>query len=223
MSDVGPSNNPYEAPRYAGPSNNPGEVRRLASNRMDEFGVDVDVDIDDEQRLLTATFVIDRRLLYRVVQFKVEHREWFRRTIFLASLITMGALTFLLVLRQPYPWALTMVLVFVLLHALQIIVPHFWARAAMRQYERSGKWPLTFGENRVHISLDSLNVDAGDTSHSWPLVRIADAFYLFDTLLICPEPGIVLPIPRSADFGADSFNSFCRTFALRLRGLRDNP
>src|SRR5262245_62063310 len=140
MSNVSSSDNPYETPRHTGPSSNPYETPRSASPYAKEF----ELAADDDQRRLTAAFVIDRRLLYRVVQFNVEldieRRDWFRRTIFLASLVAMSVLTFLIVFRQPYSWALTMVLVFVVLHALQIIVPYLWARSIIRRYELSGKW-----------------------------------------------------------------------------------
>jgi hypothetical protein len=170
--------------------------------------------------MLIASFTVDRRLLHRTVHFDVERRAGFRRAIFFASLLTMATLTFLLVFRQPFPWALSMVLMFVVLHIIQIVVPYQLTRRTVRQYERAGRWPLTCGENHVEVSVTKLDVKAGGERRTWPLDEVADAFYLGDTLLICPEPGVAVPIPRTADFGSDNFQSFCRTFVLRLRGVR---
>jgi len=178
--------------------------------------------LPDDERTLTATFVADRALLMRAVYFDVERHTAFTHIIFSASIITMTILTFLLILRRPFTWAFAMVMVFVVLLGLQTILPYVWARIAVRKYVRTGKWPLTSGENQIRVSLDTLQITADEKVQRWHLREIADGFYLFDVLLIRPDPGIMLLIPRTADFGTDSFNTFCQTFIQRYRNVREN-
>jgi hypothetical protein len=173
--------------------------------------------LDDDERLLTAVFPVDQKTLYRTLRFEVERNTWFRRAAFVVSMLTLALLLLCLIFRLPFGVAVTAVMMFVLLHGLQLLVPHLSTRRALRSCERMGRWPITLSESRVEVSCDALVVRAGSETRRWLLADVADAFYLGDMLLICPEPGMLIPVPRGADFGGDTFASFCRTFAIRLK------
>jgi hypothetical protein len=159
---------------------------------------------------------VDQRLVYRALRFDIERRTWFRRAVFLASMSALALLLFCLVFQLPFQVAVAVMFVFVALHLAQMIVPHWWTRRVVRQCQRSGKWPVKQGETYVDVELRVLRLRWESGSRSWPLENVADAFYLGDMLLICPEPGVLIPVPRTADFGGDSFVTFCRVLAVRL-------
>jgi hypothetical protein len=173
---------------------------------------------DDDQRSLVATFFVDQRLVYRALRFDMERRTWFRRAVFIASMAALSLLLVCLILQLPFEAALAVMLVFVLLHLAQIVIPHWWTRRRLAECQRTGRWPVLQGEMRVEVAPQALQVAQEGHSRAWRMGQVADAFYLGDMLLICPEPGVLIPVPRGAEFsGGDNFVSFCRLLAIRLK------
>lgn len=173
---------------------------------------------EDEQRVLHAIYAVGPDLAYRSIRFDVERRTWFRQAIFWASLLTLCVLLAFTMWQLPVRFAVSAVVMFILLHALQMAVPDVWARRMLRGRPAS---LLPLGDYHVRISPEKFSVKVAEAERHWPLAEVQDAFYLGDMLLVCPVAGVLIPIPRTADFGEDTFASFCRLFAVRLRGT--NP
>jgi hypothetical protein len=171
----------------------------------------------DEQRLLTARFEVDYRANYRVERFQFEQYRWFRQGSFTLQLVVFLVLLAGLIYRLPLSWVLLAACLLILLNLGQLLLPQMWTWRRLRAHERSGQWPVPWGEYRLEVNLDRLLVRHERNVQSWRLAELAHVYYLGDLLLIESEPNRFVPIPREADFGVDNFTSFCRLFTLRYQ------
>lgn len=173
--------------------------------------------VPDEQRLLVASFPVDSALVHRSLQFLAERRIQAYNLGLLLSFVLLLALLAGVFFRMPRDWWLTLVLVF-FVHQLLLYVWRSWSvRRQLRRWKESGRWPMRFGMYHVEVTADRMLVRIEHDERQWPLGEIAGAFYLGDLLLIIPQPQVLIPIPRSADFSSDTFGSFSRAFAMRYR------
>ncbi len=170
----------------------------------------------DDDRVVAATYDVGPELVYRAVRFDMERRTWFRRIVFWLSFFTLALLFVGTVWRFPFWFALSAVGMFVILHGLQIVVPDLWTRRLLRLDQGRGQL-LPQGHYRLELTTDEFGWTLAGRRRVWPVRELTDAYYLGDMLLICPEPGTLIPVPRTADFGPESFASFCRLLAIRLR------
>lgn len=163
---------------------------------------------------IQATIVIDRSLMYRAVHFHVLRRRLFERYLFFASTALLIMLLSLLWIDAPRHLEISFAVLFGLCHVLQVVLPHLWTRAIMRRMQADS--PDVFGEHQVSVNAGQLACTMrADTS--WRIDQVNEVFFLGDMLLLCPEPGVLIPVPHTADFGRGSFYGFCERFSIALR------
>ena len=171
----------------------------------------------DEARLLVVEFEVGREANYRAAKFDFQQYRWFHQGSFALQVVVFLLLMAGLVYRLPLPWVLTAACLLIALNLGQLFLPHWWTRRRLRAAEQSGQWPVPWGHYRVEVTRDGLTLRRGESVQYWRLAELSSVFYLGDLLLIVPQPGLFLPVPRTADFGPDGFPSFCRLFALRYQ------
>lgn len=163
---------------------------------------------------IQATVLIDRSLMYRAVHFHVLRRRLFERYLFLASTALLVLLLSLLWIDAPRDLEIFFAVLFGLCHVLQVLLPHLWTRSIIRHMQMDT--PGLFGEHQVRVSAGRLACTMREDG-SWLIDEVKEVFFLGDMLLLCPEPGLLIPVPHTADFGRGSFYAFCERFSIALR------
>lgn len=96
-------------------------------------------------------------------------------------------------------------------------LPERYARMAVRQL-RPTETPGVLGARTVTVSPAALTEITGARRSEWQLGRAAKLHVFDDLAVISPAPGTMVPVPRTADFGPDTFESFC----IKLRVMIDS-
>jgi hypothetical protein len=190
---------------------------REAENPYQPPEGDVWVEPADDRRLLTARFEVGYRGNYRAIRVQFEQHRWFRHGSLALQLLVFLVLMAALVYRWPFLWVLLATSLLIVLNLLQLVLPHVWTWQRIREAERTGCWPASWGSYQLQVSQERISVARQGEEQHWQLGALLHVYYLGDCLLIELDPDRFVPIPKDADFGLDNFHTFCRQFALRYR------
>lgn len=179
-----------------------------------------------EDRILRATFEVDRKLVRRALGFLAERRLHVANLELVLSCLLLSGLLAGMLFSLPRAWWLGILALF-LLQPLLLAWQWRHVRRQLEAWQLEGRWPARLGVYRLEVSLDHalLQVDAAapHQQHAWALHEISEIYYLGDLLLLIPEPQVLIPIPRTAEFGGETFATFCRTLAIRYRAVAGLP
>lgn len=177
-------------------------------------------DVDPGTLTLRATFTLDRATLHRALRLYISrHRgiRWFiNLTILVVTPLVVLAKT--LTIAEPrHPIVVGVTFLVLALIALNS-PPLFYAVTSLSLLVfRFRTAPGIFCHHLIEVKEGEL-VEATDISRTAiKLKAIANVYEYAGLLVIALLGGRILPIPESADFGADSFE----TFYLKLRAAVD--
>lgn len=190
-----------------GKSDNPYQPPRTVSSQQ----------ADDDGRVVAARYEVRSDLVKRCLRFEIERRTWLRQAAFLGSSFLLMAILFVVISEWPFWVGLSLLTAFVLLNLLSLILPDLYLWYWVRRGQPTDTARVEVGDYMIEVSQDAISWRINGRWGERTLADLRDAFYLGDLLLVFPVSEVAIPIPSTADFGHDSFTSFCRTFALRLR------
>lgn len=175
-------------------------------------------DFDPLAITLRATFTLDRATVHRALRLHVARN---RRLRWFANLVILLVAPLLLLVkdRQPLASAIFLVLGLVTLNC----PPFFYVLTTLSLLVmRVGATGGVFCQHIIEVK-DGELVESTDVNRSaFKLKAIVDVRQYKGLLVITLPGGQFVPIPESADFGPDSFDTFCLKLRAAVDALRRN-
>jgi hypothetical protein len=158
------------------------------------------------QNPLQASYHLDEALMRQAVTFYFRHdRSVLRARIALAA---MGVvLAVISVLLFQWPGAIAAAAALLLSVVLAWRLPRMMA-ARILKHLMAPSARNVLGMHHLEISNGRITDTSGDRRSSWPLSNVVGVHCVRDLLVLEPQVGMLLAIPRSGNFGADSFDTF---------------
>src|SRR5215469_4831344 len=170
-------------------------------------------DVDSSAVTLRATFTLDRATVHRALRLHVARN---RRVRWFANLVVLVVAPLLLLVKpgQPLAPAIFLVLALITLNC----PPFFYVLSSFSLLlMRVGATGGVFCQHIIEVK-DGEFVESTDVNRSAVRLKAIADIHQDDGLLVITLPGGgFVPIPESADFGPDSFDTFC----LKLRAAVD--
>ncbi|HEV3341548.1 MAG TPA: hypothetical protein VG125_14375 [Pirellulales bacterium] len=163
-------------------------------------------DFDPQATTLRATFTLDRATLHRALRLYFARNRRLRWFINLA-LLALAPLLFLVKPGEPIgPAATFLVLALVALNS----PPFFYLASGLALLiMRVRAAPSIFRPHVVEVKDGELVESTEINRSAFKLKAIVDVYQNAGVVIIVLPGGLIEPIPESADFGADSFDTFC--------------